>query len=349
MPPKQGEKLKGATPKTGSNSADHSYTRASDPKGKPRQPRKSRLVHKHDSSDYESENEDQAPCHMCKKTITMENDGIKCNFCEHWLCYPCSKLKRVVYQALRESPDNVMWFCDYCCTAFPGVKKVMVQIGSLEDKYTNLEERVDKLEENSQNEKKIKEFCRKELLEQQEIEKRKLNLVVFNVPESEEQSPESKKADDIEKINELLDGPMKLDAEYIQIQNPFRLGALKAGKPNEPQKPRPIKITVDSFDHKNKILKANAELRKETGKFKSLFFTPDLTQMQRKEAFLLREQLRYQKNVLKKQNVKISRGRIVEIEQNTPEGNKDNENVAGGFKDVREGATAMAGHPSTHA
>ena len=123
----------------------------------------------------------------------MENDGIKRNFCEHWLCYPCSKLKRVVYQALRESPDNVMWFCDYCCTAFPGVKKVMVQIGLLEDKYTNLEKRVDKLEENSQNEDKIKEFCRKELFEQQEIEKRKLKLVVFNVPESEEQSPESKK------------------------------------------------------------------------------------------------------------------------------------------------------------
>ena len=64
MPPKQEEKLKDATPKTGSNSADHSYTRASDSKGKPHQPRKSRLVHKHDSSDYKSENEDQAPCHM---------------------------------------------------------------------------------------------------------------------------------------------------------------------------------------------------------------------------------------------------------------------------------------------
>ena len=164
MPPKQREKLKGATPKTGSNSADHSHTRASDPKGKPRQPRKSRLVHKHDSSDYESENEDQAPCHMCKKIITMENDGIKCNFCEHWLCYPCSKLKRVVYQALRESPDNVMWFCDYCCTAFPGVKKVMVQIGLLEDKYTYLEERVDKLEEILKIKIKSRNFAEKNLL-----------------------------------------------------------------------------------------------------------------------------------------------------------------------------------------
>ena len=64
------------------------------------------------------------------------------------------------------------------------MKKVMVQIGSLEDKYTNLEERVDKLEEKSQNgdnEDKIKEVCKREIIEQQEIEKRKLNMVVFNV------------------------------------------------------------------------------------------------------------------------------------------------------------------------
>ena len=269
MPPKPGyKKQKGAIPKTISNPPDHCYTKATDPKGKPRSSRGSKLATRHDSSENESENEDQAPCQMCKKTITMENDGIKCNFCEHWLCYPCSKLKRVVYQALRESPDNVIWFCDYCCTAFPGVKKVMIQTGSLDDKYTNLEERVDKLEENSQNvqnEDKIKEVCRKEIVEQQEIEKRKLNMVVFNVPESEEQSPESKKAEDVEKINAILDGPMKLGTEFIHIHDPVRLEALKNSKQNESQKPRTIKITVESFDHKNKILKANAELRKETG------------------------------------------------------------------------------------
>ena len=283
----------------------------------------------------------------------MENDGIKCNFCEHWLCYPCSKLKRVVYQALRESPDNVMWFCDYCCTAFPGVKKVMIQIGSLEDKYTNLEDRVDKLEEKSQNgdnEEKIKEVCKREIIEQQEIEKRKLNMVVFNVPENEELSPESKKAEDIERINTLLDGPMKLGTDLIHVKDPVRLGALKVSKPNESQKPRPIKITVESFESKNKILKANAELRKETGEFKSVFFTPDLTKAQRKEAFLLREQLRYQKNVLNKKNVKISRGRIVEIEQDTSVSTNNNQDAThdtGVLEDVHEGATAMAVHPTS--
>ena len=350
MPSKQADKKKGAIPKPVLSPADHSYTKAT----YKRKSRLSKVSVRQESSDNDSENEDQAPCHNCKKMITMENDGIKCNFCEHWLCFPCSKLKKVVYQALRESPDNVMWFCDYCCTAFPGVKKVMVQIGSLEDRYSSLEERVDKLEEKSQNvenEDKIKEVCRKEIVEQHEIEKRKLNMVIFNVPESEEQSPEARKANDLEKVNLLLDGPMKLDTESIHIQNPVRLGALRASKPNEIQKPRPIKISVENFEHKNKILKANAELRKETGDFKNIFITPDLTKAQRKEAFLLREQLRYQKNVLNKKNVKISRGRIVEIEKDTSESvnedNQDNVQDTGLFGDVSEGAAAKAGHPTS--
>ena len=104
---------------------------------------------------------------------------------------------------------------------------------------------LDKLEQKSQsveNEDKIKEVGRKETVEQHEKENRKLNMVIFNVPESEEQSPEARKANDLEKVNLLLDGPMKLDKESIHIQNPFRLGALKANKPNEVQKPRPIKF-----------------------------------------------------------------------------------------------------------
>ena len=87
-----------------------------------------KLPVRQESSDNDSESEDQAPCQNCKKMITMENDGIKCNFCEHWLCFLCSKLRRVVYQALRESQDII--FCDTVLRLLlyglePGVKKVM--------------------------------------------------------------------------------------------------------------------------------------------------------------------------------------------------------------------------------
>ena len=79
---------------------------------------------------------------------------------------------------------------------------------------------------------------------------------------------------------------------------------------------------------------------------KSVLFTPDLTKTQRKEAFLLREQLRYQKNVMNKKNLKVSIGRIAEIEQEASE-NQNATQGAAVFEDVSEGATAMAGHPTS--
>ena len=90
----------------------------------------------------------------------------------------------------------------------------------------------------------------------------------------------------------------------------------------------------------------NSEKKLET--LRTYLLHPDLTKAQRKEAFLLREQLRYQKNVPNKKNVKISRGRIVEIEKDTSESvnedNQDNVQDTGLFGDVSEGAAATAGH-----
>ena len=45
--------------------------------------------------------EDSAPCHGCQKAINKGGNGVCCNFCEHWYCLTCSKLKKVVYQALK--------------------------------------------------------------------------------------------------------------------------------------------------------------------------------------------------------------------------------------------------------
>ena len=242
-----------------------------------------------------------------------------------------------------------MWFCDCCCTAFPRVKKVMVHLGSLEDRYLSLEKRVDKLEEktkNNETDANVKEICRQEIIEQTDIEKRKLNLMVFNVPESEEENIEAKKVDDKETIDRILAGPMKLG--NLEILQPVRLG--KEPKSGDPVKPRPIKFTVENFEQKNKILKANAELRKETGELKNIYFSPDLTKAQRKEAYLLREQLRYQKNVLNKKNLKISRGRIVEIvEKDTMSATNTEDGIVHNrvnIDDDRGGATAAAVHPS---
>lgn len=172
--------------------------------------------------------------------------------------------------------------------------------------------------------------------------------MVFSVPENEEANIEAKKADDVETIYRILAGTMKLG--ILEMHQPVRLGKVKEPKPGDPVKPRPIKFTVENFEQKNMILKANSELRKETGELKNIYFSPDLTKAQRKEAYLLREQLRYQKNVLNKKNLKISRGRIVEIaEKDTTSATSTDDGIMHNRVTVDEdrgGATAEAVHPS---
>ena len=61
-------------------------------------------------------------------------------FCSVLFCLTCSKLKKVVYQALKESPESLMWFCISCLTTFPGVKQMMIKVTNLEEKYDKLDE-----------------------------------------------------------------------------------------------------------------------------------------------------------------------------------------------------------------
>ena len=54
------------------------------------------------SSDDESIIEDSAPCHGCKKSVAKNE--VCCNFCEHWFCLTCSKLKKVFLSGIKRIP-----------------------------------------------------------------------------------------------------------------------------------------------------------------------------------------------------------------------------------------------------
>ena len=56
-----------------------------------------------------------------------------------------------------------MWFCGYCCTAFPGVKKVLIHLGSLEHRTLALK-KVDELAEKKvKNEETEDSVCERDL------------------------------------------------------------------------------------------------------------------------------------------------------------------------------------------
>ena len=235
-----------------------------------------------------------------------------CNFCEHWYCLTCSKLKRVVYQALKESPDSLMWFCIPCLTSFSGVKKMMVKVTSLEEKYDKLDERVSKIEEQPNNVENIEDIVRQEVRELKDIETRKMNMVCFNLPESLSQDADVRQMEDAENLKTVVDDDMKLGEKQIQLDNLIRLGKRPIDSDESQTRHRPLRFKVKTFESKREILQANSVLKDhEDEEKRKIFNTPDLTQKQREKSFKLREELRYRKNVLSETNLKISRGRIV--------------------------------------
>ena len=302
-------------PKSKLTSTDHSYTKFVTRQSQRGKNKPSYENENDDSSDESVLIEDSAPCHGCQKAINKGGNGVCCNFCEHWYCLTCSKLKKVVYQALKESPDSLMWFCTSCLTSFPGVKKMMIKVTSLEEKYDQLDERVTKIEEQPNTVENIEELVRQEVREIKDIEARKMHMVCFNLPESLHVDPDVRKMDDEENLKAIIDNDMKLSEKQIEVENLIRLGKRPEEGPDgiETQdKHRPLRFKVKAFESKREILQANSVLKNLNDEVKKkIFMTPDLTRKQREKSFKLREELRYRKNVMNETNLKISKGRIV--------------------------------------
>ena len=92
--------------------------------------------------------------------------------------------KTCVIPIFKESPESLMWFCNSCLTTFPVVKKMMIKVTNLEEKYDKLYERVTKIEKQPNNFENIEEIVRQEVREVRDIEARRLQLICFNLPEN---------------------------------------------------------------------------------------------------------------------------------------------------------------------
>ena len=209
---------------------------------------------------------------------------------------------------LKGSPDSLMWFCQSYLTAFPGVKKVMVKLSSLKDKYEKLDERVKKLETRPKSIDNISDIVPDEVRELQDIEMRRLHMVCFNLPESENLDPDERKHKDEERPKSLIDDDMKLSDKNIIVNNPIRLGkkmyvdpqsnVCSSINPSSKEGTCLLRFKVDRYEDKRMILQANAELKNGDGNnLSKIFLTPDQTRRQREESFKLREELRYRKLV----------------------------------------------------
>lgn len=121
--------------------------------------------------------------------------------------------------------------------------------------------------------------------EVEDRERRKCNIVVFNVLESDSKENEDRKSHDIEEMKKILN-ELKIDAALL---NPVRLGPKK----QDQKWPRPLRLTVESEDIKWSILKESKNL-KDSGEeaLKAVFIKKDMTQLERQREAELRQALK---------------------------------------------------------
>ena len=99
---------------------------------------------------------------------TTKRSGV--GSCESPNCNQCLDLTRNVFEALT-SIENASWFCNHCAHAVPGVHKLLIRVGTVEEKCDALNKRVESLENKScVSPDTVKDLVSEEVAELKEIE-----------------------------------------------------------------------------------------------------------------------------------------------------------------------------------
>ena len=132
-------------------------------------------------------------------------------------------------------------------------------------------------------------------------ERRKCNVVIYNLPEETGDSQAERSEKDILKFREIVKKELHLN---IRITRAFRAGKQTPGRP------RLLIASLENVETKLELLKLARQLRNST-EWNSLFVNPDLTLKEREEGKKLREEL-IRRKMAGETNLYIRQGRIVQ-------------------------------------
>ena len=132
-------------------------------------------------------------------------------------------------------------------------------------------------------------------------DKRKLNVVVHNLPEEPGETLAEQSANDQAAFQGMLREALKLNVSTTK--------AFRAGK-KLPDRPRLLIVTVSSLEAKLDLLKMASQLRNTN--WSNVYINPDLSKHEREEGKKLRAELRARRQA-GETNVTIRHGRVVQI------------------------------------
>jgi uncharacterized protein Yka (UPF0111/DUF47 family) len=131
------------------------------------------------------------------------------------------------YKELTKSKisENIIWYCDGCKKAVPGVRKVLQIVNNLKESQDSINQRLSKVEgrldkmQMEQNSNLLNEIkVDQAIMDFKEREKRKNSAIVFSLPEADE-SFEDYENGDLENVKKMCEL-----ASVQQSINIIRLG-----------------------------------------------------------------------------------------------------------------------------
>ena len=297
--------------------------------------------------------DEKSLCGTCKVECEMGQEALGCELCSKWYHRECLKYNKGTYNAIIKF-DEVKWFCKECNAktkdTLSMIQLVMQRMdvldgrnGALEKKNAALEKRLLKMEqiidqggavmprdargieENTWAERVNKndsgpitfsQIIAEEMREQKEIEERKCNLMITNIPEDDVPLKEDEK----EKLSLLSIGNgensknvvekliVKLGVKDAVVGEVIRIPQRREGQ--EGDKPRKLLVKLANAKMKRDVLEQAKNMQKVGDVWKTTYISPDLTKKQRDKAYQLRVEKR-RRTEAGETNLVIKNGAVV--------------------------------------
>jgi len=155
--------------------------------------------------------------------------------------------------------------------------KIEVKPVATEEVQQRLEHKMDQIRTNNEPVvQAVQEAIQEDKAEEVEIDRRKTNVIIHGVAESDDDNADQRIDDDSTVLAAMFH---ELKVENVKVESIVRLGKRAV---NPAQNPRPMKVVLDSVDSKLSILRKAKNLRElQDGNWSKVFVHQDLTPKQR--------------------------------------------------------------------
>ena len=250
-------------------------------------------------------------------------------------CIDCTSISKTLLVALKEDmSDNFKWTCNGCKQNFPSLTGMTAQLKSIGDTTNNrlsiIEDKMNEMQHGMSDKIKeevgvikpkivdeikdeiratLQEDVRREIREIEDQKIRALNLIVFNLPESEDVSSSIRKDQDLKRFNELC--------STIKVQEPDIKLLFRLGNPT-PKRNRPLKIIFNNKKQRKDILDNASKIKNIPAKncLSMCIIAKDLTVQQRDQNKKRRaEKIKQQQKALKEKKTVDNENKPENIDQ----------------------------------